>query len=167
MLFRPHLLADGRPVPGKAPSCCTRAPGKRISAGTYRAGQACRIVVVRDHHGVLDQVFNRLVVQVPLPVAEQVFEMRFDDCPSLSYNVFHYRLFIIRHGLTLNNADRPFRAGPGTRPEPVTEKVAHQPCLPVNDLERTFRAIRYALSAPRALLLVYADNVSFHSRSPP
>jgi len=94
-------------------------------------------------------------------------EMGFDDRTSLFYDIRHHRLLIVGHGLTLDHADRTFRAGADAGPEPVAEKIAHEPGLPVDELERSLRAVRDALAATGAFLSIDADDLPFHAPALP
>jgi hypothetical protein len=118
--------------------------------------------MLRDRDGVLDQVLNPLIVECPLSMTCQVLEVGFDDQCSLFYDHCHHGLLAVRLGLAFNDTDRPFWAGADTGPKPVTEKVAHEPGLPVNELECSLRAIRDALAASRAFRIVNADNPALH-----
>ena len=128
---------------------------------------AFRCGMVRDWYPVLDQVLNRLVVQVRLAVTREMLEMGFDDGNSLFYDHCHHRLLVIWHGFALDDADRTLRAGADAGTEAVAEEVAHEPCLPVKDLECPFRAVRDALAASRALLFIDADDLTLHVLLPP
>jgi hypothetical protein len=118
-------------------------------------------------NGVLDQVFDCRIVQILLTLAEQVFEMCFDHRRSLLCNVCHHGLLIVRNSLALDDADRPFRTGTDAGAKTVAEEVAHEPCLPFNELERSFGTVRDALAASRAFLFIDADDLPFHTASLP
>jgi hypothetical protein len=111
---------------------------------------------------MLLQVFKRLFIQISLPVAGKVFEMGFDDGCALPHDVLHYRLFIVRSGFTLDDADRAIGAGPYARAQAVAEQVAYESSLTVDDLDGSLRAVRDALPASRAFVFVDADDLPFH-----
>ncbi len=120
-------------------------------------------LVVGYGDSVRGQVLDRLPVEPHLPVAEKVLQVCPDDRFSLGHDLFcHHGLFIVRLGLPLDDADRPLRAGPDTGAKPVAEEVTHEPCLPVDDLKRSFRAVGDAETAPGAFLLVDIDDLSLH-----
>jgi hypothetical protein len=111
---------------------------------------------------VLLQVFNRLVIQISLPMAGKVLEMGFDDGCTLSHDILHYRLFIVGDGFALDDDDRALGAGPDASAEAVAEQVAYEPCLTIDDLNSSLRAVRDALPASRAFIFVDANYLPFH-----
>src|SRR5690606_33521640 len=59
--------------------------------------------------------------------------------------------------------DRSFRACTDTGTKPIAEEVAHQACFSFNQLQCSFRTIRDALAASRALFFIDMNDLSFHS----
>src|SRR5208337_3269193 len=100
-------------------------------------------------------------------MAGKVFEVGFDDGRSLLRDIFHHGLLVIRYGLALDNRDRSFGTGTDAGAEAVAKEVADKACLPVNHLERPFRAVWYALPAARAFFFINADDLPFHGRALP
>jgi hypothetical protein len=118
--------------------------------------------IARNVDLVLRQVFNRLVIQISLPVAGKVVEMGINNWRALSYDVLHDRLFIVRGGFALDDTDRALGAGPDACAQAVAEQVANKPRLTVYKLNGSLRAVRDALPAARAFFFVDADYFPFH-----
>jgi hypothetical protein len=95
-------------------------------------------------------------------VAKQVFQMCPDNRCSLVCNGCHHRLFVIGNCLSFNHADGAFGTGSDAGTQTVAEEIGYKPGFPVNDLERSLRAVGDALAAPRAFLLIDADDLPFH-----
>jgi hypothetical protein len=112
-----------------------------------------------------DQVLYGLIVELPLPMTKEMLEMGPDNRCSLFCDIPHYGLLIIGNSLAFDNADRTLRAGADAGAKAITEKVAYKPGFSPDQLQGSLRAVRDALAASRAFLLIDADDPAFHSRS--
>jgi hypothetical protein len=92
----------------------------------------------------------------------QVFDVRRDDRWSLLDYVFHHQPLVIGLGLALKNGYRPLGAFPYTGAQTVTEKIAYQARLALNDLQSSFRASRHAQTTPVTFFFVNTDYLTFH-----
>jgi hypothetical protein len=118
--------------------------------------------MIGDWNAILDQVLDSLIIQRDLAMAGEMFEMRRNYRCTLPDDIFHDRLLIVGNRFPLNDADRPFRAGTNAGTKTIAEKVTDQPCLSVDELKSTLRAVRDALTASRAFCIVNTDYVPFH-----
>jgi hypothetical protein len=118
--------------------------------------------VVRYGNGILEQVFDCRIVQILLSVAKQVLEVSPDNRRSRFCNSRHHRLFVVRSCFSFDHADSALGTGADAGTQTVAEEIGNKPGLPVNNLERSLRAVGDALTAPRAFVLIDADDLPFH-----
>ena len=83
--------------------------------------QTIGVHITRHADLVFLQVFDRLAMQISLPMAGKVFEVGFNNWCALSHDVLHDRLFIVRGGLALDDTDRALGAGPEACAQAVAE----------------------------------------------
>jgi hypothetical protein len=118
--------------------------------------------MIGDRDAFFDEVLNSLIIQRYLAMAGEMFEMGFDDRHTLPHDRFHHRIFVIGRCLAFDNRDRSLGAGPYTGTKTITEEIADKPCLPVDELKGSLRAVRDALAAACAFVFINTDYVPFH-----
>jgi hypothetical protein len=118
--------------------------------------------MIRDRYAVLYQVLDSLIIQRDLAMTGEMFEMRLNYRCSLPDDIFHDRLLIVGNRFPLNDADRSFRAGTNAGTKTIAEKVTDKPCLSIDELQGSLRAVRDALATSRAFCIVNTDYVPFH-----
>jgi hypothetical protein len=118
--------------------------------------------MIGDQDAFFDQVLNSLIIQRDLPVTCEMFEMSFDDRHTLPDNRFHHSIFVIGRCLAFDNRDRSLGAGACAGSKTIAEEIAYEPCLSVNELQGSLRAVRDALAASRAFFIVDTDYLPFH-----
>jgi hypothetical protein len=122
--------------------------------------------MVWNGDGMILQVVNRLVIEFHLPMAGKMFEMGFDHRFSLPDNGLHHGFLIVGYSFSLDDTDRSFGAGAYAGPETIAEEITYEPCLSINELKCSLRAVRDALPASRAFGIVDIDYLPFHTVAP-
>jgi len=122
--------------------------------------------MIGDRDTVLYQVLDSLVIQRDLAMAGEMFEMRLYYRCSLPDDIFHDRLLIVGNRFPLNDADCALRTGANAGTKTVTKKIADKPCLAIDQLNGSLRAVRDALATPCASGIINTDYVPFHRVTP-
>jgi hypothetical protein len=118
--------------------------------------------MIRDRYAALYQVLDCLIIQWDLTMAGEMFQMRLNNRCTLPDDILHDRLLIVGYSFSLDYRYRPLRTGTDAGTKAVTKEIAYEPCLSVNKLKSSFRAVRYALTASRAFGIINTDYFPFH-----
>ena len=109
---------------------------------------------------------DRLVVESGLPMAREMFEMCPDDRRPLFYDSCHDGLSSYGTASRSITEIAPSGQVPIQAPRPSQKMSLTRRAFPSISRSAPFRAVRDALAAARAFLLIDTDDLPFHCRSP-
>jgi hypothetical protein len=118
--------------------------------------------MIRDQDAVLYQVLDSLIIQGDLIMGGEMFQVRLNNRNTLPDDILHDRLLIVGNSFTLDYRDRPLRTCADAGTKTIAEEITYKPCLPVDKLKSSLRAVRYALATPCASGIINTDYFPFH-----